>query len=771
MMKKRLFILLTALVAMVTTAGAVNYGISFCGISITNDDKDDIAYYLRLAGYTVPSGASASYNPSTKTLTLNNWSGSGYTYGLIVEESFTGTLTLKVNGDCRLPSISLRGTNDLNINGSGTLTIFEQYGCQINGVHKVTINSANVNIQYKWTKNDFYDRISLVVNGGWLYVGEIGFNFSSVTLTDCVMTEPSSGSNNVSGKTVRIRPEYRDDPQISWSQSSVNINKNQSYTLPSFRNPKSLTGITFTSSNLSVASVSSSGTISLGSGTGSAVITATFNGNASYKPAQVTTTLTTYSGSLMERTIYWSESEVTVVMGETFNAPTLTVEPNPGSGHIYYKSSTPSVAMISDWGTVTIKSPGQTTITANIKALNNYNACSASYELYVYGYYDMRWRVETYQATVGNTKVRPSSIGFTDVTYYSSNTDVAEVDENGYVTAKAAGTAVITAEREGEGYYLTTTASYTLVVERQNPINRLYWSNGVKNDSYTVAYGEYCYAKLSNALNLPVSYASSNTTVATIDDEGKVTPLAVGEAVITAIFDGDDTYEPVTRSFTLTVTPPKPKINWPKSATTGHLGSTFDSPTLNNPNNVPVSYTSSDPTVATIDETGNVTLLSIGKTTISAIFDGNETYVPSTVTYQLTVIDVYWTKEYDYLAIGRSFRPELVNLSGREVNITVSGDFATYDPETGFVTGVSKGSCKIYASEGNGSVSMNLHICPVGDANHSRTLSSTDVTSMIQKITGSSDNTVAPYAPEDVNGDGRLDIIDVALLIELLKAQ
>lgn len=561
------------------------------------------------------------------------------------------------------------------------------------------------------------------------------------------------------------------DPRISWSASTFQATVNMWYDYePKFENPYNVSPITFTSSNDNVAHVSSNGYISFTGKTGTAVITASFEGNASYKASTVSTTVTIVP--MNTYACYWSQDEVVVMPGDTFIAPTLTLRPTPPTNSVTYSSTNDMVARIDQFtGELTFNgNAGTTTIKVKVQRSGTWAETTATYTIKCYRYHYMQWEVDTYTTKPGS-RVRPGSTGLTNATYYSSNPDVAEVDENGYVTAKAVGTAVITAEREGEGYYLTTTASYTLVVGRQNPINRLYWSNGVQNDSYTVAYGENCYARLSNALNLPVSYTSSNTSVATIDDEGKITPLAVGETVITAIFDGDDTYEPVTRSFTLTVTPPKPNIYWPIYVSTGHLGSTFDSPTLKNPNNLPVSYTSSDPAVATIDETGNVTLLTTGTTTISAIFDGNETYVPSTVTYRLNVIDLYWAKDIIYLAIGRSFRPELVNLTGREVNITVPDNYATYDPETGIVTGVSKGYCNICASDGNQSVNLDLNICPVGDANHSRTLSSTDVTSMIQKIIGSSNNAVAPYAPEDVNGDGCLDITDVALLIELLKAQ
>ena len=60
-------------------------------------------------------------------------------------------------------------------------------------------------------------------------------------------------------------------------------------------------------------------------------------------------------------------------------------------------------------------------------------------------------------------------------------------------------------------------------------------------------------------------------------------------------------------------------------------------PTLNNPNNLTVSYTSSKEEVATVDANGAVTLVAAGSAKISAVFEGNDTYEASTVSYNLTV--------------------------------------------------------------------------------------------------------------------------------------
>ncbi len=67
-------------------------------------------------------------------------------------------------------------------------------------------------------------------------------------------------------------------------------------------------------------------------------------------------------------------------------------------------------------------------------------------------------------------------------------------------------------------------------------------------------------------------------------------------------------------------------------------GDELEEPTLLNPEQLSVTYSSSDPSVATVDAlTGDVTLVAVGTTTITATFAGDEKYLPSEASYVLTV--------------------------------------------------------------------------------------------------------------------------------------
>lgn len=80
-------------------------------------------------------------------------------------------------------------------------------------------------------------------------------------------------------------------------------------------------------------------------------------------------------------------------------------------------------------------------------------------------------------------------------------------------------------------------------------------------------------------------------------------------------------------------------LAWSKDSFDATIGETNAFPTLTNPNSLSVTYDSSDKTVATIDNEGNITLVGEGKTEISANFVSDGTYKSDNVKYTLNVTD------------------------------------------------------------------------------------------------------------------------------------
>lgn len=79
-------------------------------------------------------------------------------------------------------------------------------------------------------------------------------------------------------------------------------------------------------------------------------------------------------------------------------------------------------------------------------------------------------------------------------------------------------------------------------------------------------------------------------------------------------------------------------LSWGTSSRTVTIGSEENVfPTLTNSNKLPITYTSSEESVATINAEGVITLIAKGVTNITASFAGNAEYEASKVTYELTV--------------------------------------------------------------------------------------------------------------------------------------
>ncbi len=91
---------------------------------------------------------------------------------------------------------------------------------------------------------------------------------------------------------VKHTPSDKADAELAWNPETVTLTVGDAFTAPTLSNPHSVSGITYESSNEDVATVSAEGVIALvDDAVGTATITATFVGDATYKPATATCTI------------------------------------------------------------------------------------------------------------------------------------------------------------------------------------------------------------------------------------------------------------------------------------------------------------------------------------------------------------------------------------------------------------------------------------------------------------------------------------------------
>lgn len=146
-----------------------------------------------------------------------------------------------------------------------------------------------------------------------------------------------------------------------------------------------------------------------------------------------------------------------------------------------------------------------------------------------------------------------------------------------------------------------------------------------------------------------ITWSSDNEKVATVDENGKVTGVAAGNAKITAKFAGDDEYETSTASYEIIVKG-APSLSFPETSYTVEMGDVFSTPKLEGlPEGVTSAYTSSNKEVATVDAaTGEVKIVGVGTTTITVTSPETGIYEGATASYELNVKAAIYKVEFDF---------------------------------------------------------------------------------------------------------------------------
>jgi hypothetical protein len=266
-------------------------------------------------------------------------------------------------------------------------------------------------------------------------------------------------------------------------------------------------GITYSSSNSSVASVSETGLVTI-VGAGTTVLTVVQLTDASYFEKTVTSVLTVGNASV--------SLSMSGISAKTYgDAPfQITVSSSSAgaaasTGGISYTSSNSSVATVSTTGLVTIVGAGSTVLTALQGAIQNYNSGSTTSELTVVNasvilsisgisgktYGDAPFQITTSSSSTG----APSSTGV--ISYSSSNSSVATVSSQGLVTIVGAGSTVITALQSMTTNYNGGSTTSELTVNPSSVSNPVVISGG-SGLSYFLSTSAP-YASLSSNIVLP----------------------------------------------------------------------------------------------------------------------------------------------------------------------------------------------------------------------------------------------------------------------------
>lgn len=374
------------------------------------------------------------------------------------------------------------------------------------------------------------------------------------------------------------------------------------------------------------------------------------------------------------------------------------------------------------------------------------------------------------------------------VTFSSSNEELATVDDQGNVTLIKPGLVYISAYFAGNSEYMTQGVGW-LIVGNKGYVNMSFAQTDCKAalgqtmNSPEVLFKDYETGEVVTGQK--VTYSSKDESIATVDPEtGVVTPVAEGQTKIVASFVKNDFYNAYKSPIEYTLTVKQPGVTtlaFPQETYYAQMGSVFTVPTLTNDDNVPVTYSSSDETVAEVDATtGAVTIKKAGETTITATFAGNADFLATSASYKLIVQKIsaaiaFPKLEYTYVMSTSPFDAPTVQTTPEGLSVTYSSSnqtVAKVNATTGAVEILKPGETTIMATfagndiynEVSGSYKLIVSFVK-GDADGDGAIDVNDVTTTINHILG---KPVANFVYEaaNIDGDDTIDVNDVQGIID-----
>lgn len=308
----------------------------------------------------------------------------------------------------------------------------------------------------------------------------------------------------------------------------------------------------------------------------------------------------------------------------------------PNLDNVTYISNDTNVAVLDDEGVHAV-GEGVANITISFGGNNEYLPAKAYLIVNVTAektYIDINntYSVIPTEELALNAKVRDSNgklIGY-DVKFTVNGTNVVSIDEYGVVSGLNEGVANITITFNGREEYLPSKANVIVTVTTGESII------DVVSDVDVILNQKI---RLNATLNHDgkLNYSSSNSSIVGVDSYGYIYAKKIGEATITITYDGSQKYDPCTTNVTVKVLPIPTSINVEKTFAWFIDENDNLNATLNPQIAGKLNFTSNDETIIKVDDTGKITAVGVGKTTIFINFEGNENYLPSNETVEVTV--------------------------------------------------------------------------------------------------------------------------------------
>ena len=403
-----------------------------------------------------------------------------------------------------------------------------------------------------------------------------------------------------------------------------------------------------------------------------------------------------------------STQKISMIAGDTYTLSATVSPATTNNQEVTWTSGDTGIVTVDANGKLTAVAPGTAVITCTSKDIpgNVYAQCNVTVQEAVEGIHIDITEKELYLgATADDRRIQlTANISAPDPELYtktwtSSNDEVATVNKQGLVTAVAPGEAIIKCALSENIY-----ATCKITVKQR--VTSVY----LESESRNMVIGDKLTIKATvnpdNADNKTLKWTSSDTAVATVDDDGIVTGVGKGTVTIKAeASDGSGKYKEIT----LTVKKLLSDITLDIDKVTLYVGKTQKITATVAPedaNITGVNWESSNTDVATVSN-GTVRGCAAGSATITCTSrDGSNITRTCEVTVLQQIESITFEETSGTINAGDTYKlvykiaPEKVDNS--VINWTSGDDKVATVDKDGVITAVGKGYTTITAKAADG---------------------------------------------------------------------
>jgi len=530
-------------------------------------------------------------------------------------------------------------------------------------------------------------------------------NTSVATVSGGVVTAVAAGTATITvttvdgGKTAACIVTVSDVPipvtGIMLNKKSTGLVVNGTEILFAIIEPSNATNkaVTWLSGSPAVATVSESGEVTgISAGTATVIVTTKDGGY------QATCTVNVGDKAVPVTGISLNKKSISLFVGDRETLFAYIEPSNATNQNVTWKSGNTAVATVSTGGVVTGVGVGTTTITVTAKDTTNgtkYDTCTVKVDpVPVTGVSLDKTSISLFagDTTTLSATITPSNATNKNVTWSSTNPDVAEVSTNGIVSAKKQGTTTITATTVDGNLKATCPVEVKSV-----PVTGI----SLDKTSVSLFVGDTVTLSMtimpSNATNKNFSFTLSNPNnlVATVTKVSNNDLLVRGDKVgeVTITVTAEDTTNGVkTAICTVNINPvPVTGVTLNKSSISLLINGTETLTAVITPSNAAnknVNWTSSNTSVATVTEAGKVTTVAPGTATITVTAEDTTNGIKSA---SCTVMVNSWIV-YDEPTWNDAVNRIKNGGNNKTYTITVTGSFSipgTTDYTFSNVTGIT----------------------------------------------------------------------------------